>query len=163
MGCDIYLHKVLKITHNKRFVDPVNSYSYIILSTTNEYTFGLEYNIPYDSDEDDYEIKKKNYRSTFLETTSVPILIYKDGSFNCTRFEDKYLPLIREKIIDNTDTQEKRDMRAEQKSWVSERFFLFDEDDEINIDDYKITDTGMLTRFEDIICIEKVEIKKWRL
>ena len=152
MGCDIYLHTVLKIKHKNLTEGGI---SFVILSTQKIYTHGVEHNYSGDSDDENYEINKQNYYDSFLEHYFTPIPIYTDGKFICDKFEKKYLHLIHEKIAEIQGYNKHLEREIENNPDFKPD--LFDKNE-----DFYLIDTGNLSNFDEIISIEKTEVKKWR-
>jgi len=128
MGGDFYIYVYLEIQH-------INGISYHEFPTIHGYYCDLECGI-YDSDDDenDYYYNSIEYNALYENMKKIcltprkPIVIYDNNSFISSKFEMKYLPIIKNKI---------------NKKYVN------------NYSRYE--DTGILTNMEQIIKITKKE------
>jgi hypothetical protein len=130
MGCDYYINVYLEIEH-------INGISYCELPLIRGYFCDLECGI-YDSDDEEKDIYYNSEEYNELYTNMIklclrprkPIIIYNNNSFVEERFKNKYLPIIQNKL------------------------------DRININEYfRFTDTGNFTNINEIIMINKKELR----
>lgn len=131
MGCDYYIRVYLEIEHT-------NGISYYDLSLIRCYYGDLDCGI-YDSDDDvnNYYCNSREYKKLYKNmikmclTPRKPIVIYSNHSFTTAKLEEKYLPMIQNKI---------------NKKYV---------DDE----EPYYQDSGTFTKIEEVIKITKKEIR----
>lgn len=86
-----YIYKLLEINHKQ------GGTSYIPLTRNR----GYFYDTPYDSDEDNYHDKVRDYQTNILDSTFKPILIYNSASslgFIRPLYREKYATRIDQKI-----------------------------------------------------------------
>lgn len=88
MGCDYYIRKILRI-----YLD--DDHLNFILDSESGY-----YNILYDEDEEDYEIKVAKYIKQCLTVKTEPIIIYNNNKFNKLTSETKYKSMVEQFIND---------------------------------------------------------------
>jgi hypothetical protein len=98
MGCDYYIHSYLEIQH-------INGISYYEFPTIRGYYCDLECGIcDSDDDENDYYYNSPEYKILYENMKKIcltprkPIVIYSNNTFIRPRFQDKYLPIIQDKI-----------------------------------------------------------------
>ena len=98
MGCDYYIHIYLEIEH-------INGISYYDLPTKREYYCDLECGIcDSDDDENDYYYNSLEYKTLYDNMKKIcltprkPVVIYNNNEFITTKFQEKYLPIIQDKI-----------------------------------------------------------------
>jgi hypothetical protein len=98
MGCDFYIHIYLEIEHNKGI-------SYYHLPTKRCYYCDLECGIcDSDDDENDYYYNSPEYKTLYENMKKIcltprkPVVIYNNSAFITTKFQEKYLPIIQDKI-----------------------------------------------------------------
>jgi len=97
MGCDFYINTYLEIQH-------IKGTSYYDLKTKRGYYWDIEFDAcDSDDDENDY-YNSKEYKNLyenmkkFCLTPRKPLVIYSNNSFINQKFENKYLPIIQDKI-----------------------------------------------------------------
>ena len=128
MGCDYYIHVYLEIEHT-------NGVSYLEFYSIRGYYCECECGI-YDSDEEECDryYNTPEHKAYYEHMTNIcltprkPIVIYENKSFANRHFENKYAPIIRNKI--NNKKVEK---------------------------DTRYKDTGKLTNMDQVIRITKKE------
>jgi len=98
MGCDFYIHIYLEIEHNKGI-------SYYHLPTKRGYYCDLECGIcDSDDDENDYYYNSPEYKTLYENMKKIcltprkPVVIYNNSAFITAKFQEKYLPIIQDKI-----------------------------------------------------------------
>jgi hypothetical protein len=98
MGCDFYIHIYLEIEH-------INGISYYQLPTIRGYYCDLECGIcDSDDDENDYYYNSPEYKTLYENMKKIcltprkPVVIYNNNEFITTKFQEKYLPIIQDKI-----------------------------------------------------------------
>jgi hypothetical protein len=98
MGCDFYIYVYLEIEHTKGI-------SYYQLPTIRGYYSDLECGIcDSDEDENDYYYNSIEYKTLYKNmkklclTPRKSVVIYNNNAFITPKFENKYLPIITDKI-----------------------------------------------------------------
>lgn len=79
MGCDYYVNTLLEIIVSNTFYSKYNKpIYYLLLSSKKGYTYEFLHDL--DSDDEEYEVKKENWRKEFLIVKKKPILIFDNKS-----------------------------------------------------------------------------------
>lgn len=98
MGCDYYIYIYLEIEHSKGI-------SYYRLPTIRGYYCDLDCGIcDSDDDESDYYYRSTEFQTLYENmkkmclTPRKPLVIYDNQSFRTPKLEQKYLPIIQDKL-----------------------------------------------------------------